>query len=267
MSLQSDDVNGDQPEGAGPRAGESMAGLAKGLAIIEGFGPDNPRLTVADAARISGTTRAAARRCLLTLAELGYVEYDGKFYKPRPRMLRLGLHYLEATPLPQLAAPLLANLRDTVEESASLAVREGDRAIFVARAEARRVVSTGVRVGAELPLHISAAGRVLLGALPEAARRAYFEGATLEARTPKTLIDLNALIEAVDVARNTGIAVTDEELELGMRVIAVPVVDGQGNVVAAMSLSASSARVSVADMLDDMAPALRDAASRLSRHL
>lgn len=244
-----------------------MAGLAKGLAILELFGTMSSRLSVASAATGTGLARATARRCLLTLVELGYVEHDGRYFRPTPRMLRLGSTYLETSSLPGLAHPHLVDARDELGESVSLATWENGSSIFVARAEAPRIVSTGVRVGARLPAHCSATGRVLLGALNDDAVREHLVGADLDRRTTHTVTDPTDLVDLVCAARTEGLAVSDEELELGMRAIAVPVHNGGGETVAAVSVSASSARVSAERMRREFAPVLRRTAERIGRKL
>lgn len=244
-----------------------MAGLGKGLAVIEAFGPDRPRMTVADAARASNTTRAAARRCLLTLEQLGYLTHDGRFFAPTPRMLRLGAAFLETSALPRLAQPHLESARDEVTESVSLAVLEGDWSVFIARAETQRIVSIGVRVGARLPVHASATGRILLAALPDDTVDAVLRRARRRATTPATVVGATELRELVLRARTDGFAYTDEELELGMRSMAVPVRDGRGRTVAAMSVSAFTARVTVAELRERFLPVLRTHAERLGRLL
>jgi IclR family pca regulon transcriptional regulator len=244
-----------------------MAGLAKGLAVIEAFGEASSQLTVAEAARMTDVTRAAARRCLLTLTELGYLTHDGKYFRPTPRLLRLGSVYLQTASLPTLAQPHLVAARDALAESVSLAVWEDGYSIFVARAEAERIVATGVRVGARLPAHCSATGRVLLAALPDAEVEAFLARGGRERRTARTAVapeDLRRIVEAV---RADGFATSDEELELGMRAVAVPVRDARGATVAAMSVSASSARVSAAEMHRDFVPVLSEQAARLGRML
>lgn len=246
-----------------PRAAEGMAGLAKGLAILEAFGMGHAALTVAEAARLSDTTRPAARRCLLTLSALGYVTQEGRLFRPAPRLVRLGAAYLGNTPLVEAGRPILAAARDATGESVSLAVREGAQVLFVARAEARRIVSTGVRVGAYLPVWCSATGRVLLAALSRTEGRILIEVASRAQRTPKTLVEVEAILDAVDRARADEVAVSDEELELGMRSMAVPVRDAGGQVVAAMSVSVSSARLSVAQMRQELLPVLREHARML----
>lgn len=244
-----------------------MAGLAKGLAVIETFGRASSRLTVSEAAEATGTTRAAARRCLLTLAELGYLTHDGKHFRPTPRMLRLGASYLDADPLPALAQPHLVAAREELDESVSLAVWEDGWAVFVARAEAQHIVSTGVRLGARLPAYCSATGRVLLADQPEDSVAEHLAAASRPARTPHTVTAPAQLSGIVARAREDGYAITDEELELGMRALAVPVVDGRGRTVAAMSVSATTGRITMDEMLSRFRPVLTGHAQRLARML
>ncbi len=250
-----------------PRLGEGMAGLAKGLAVIEAFGGAQSRLTIADAARETGVTRAAARRCLLTLVDLGYLIHDGKYFFPAPRLLRLGFSYLEAAPLPQLAQPYLVAARKATGESISLAVLEDGWAVFVARAEAERIVSTGVRLGARLPACASATGRVLLAGLADAALEEYLGDCRPVRTTPNTLLDRAEIRHRILSARREDVAFTDEELELGLRSMAVPVKDARGRILAAMSVSAFAARVTIDDMRRGFLPVLKAAAVKLGRML
>lgn len=244
-----------------------MAGLAKGLAVMEAFGPTSSQLTVSEAAEATGTTRAAARRCLLTLAELGYLTHDGKHFRPTPRMLRLGSSYLDADPLPALAQPHLVAARDELDESVSLAVWEDGWAVFVARAETQHIVSTGVRLGARLPGYCSATGRVLLADGTDETVSDHLHALARPARTPHTVTAPAELAAVVTRARENGYAVTDEELALGMRALAVPVTNSRGRTVAAMSVSASTGRVSMDEMLARFLPVLTGHARRLSRML
>jgi IclR family pca regulon transcriptional regulator len=244
-----------------------MAGLAKGLAIIELFGRSSSLLSVSAAAEGIGVSRATARRCLLTLAELGYVEHDGRWFRPTPRMLRLGGAYLDTASLPSLAAQHLVAARDALGESASLAVWEHGESAFVARAEARRIVSTGVRVGARLPVHCSATGRVLLAARSAEEIDEFLAGGGRERRTPHTIVGAGELRTVLRIVRDEGFAISDQELELGMRAIAVPVVAGSGETVAAMSVSTASARVSAERMRDEFVPILSEQALLLGRKL
>jgi len=228
---------------------ESMGGLAKGLAVIECFDRDHPRLAVTDAARLAGLAPAVARRCMRTLEQLGYLSYDGKYYRPTPRFARLADAFTLADPLPSLAMPLLDELRDALHETASLSILDGEEVLFVARSEAAHLVATSLRVGGRLPSTRTAAGQVLLAALPPDARL------SRETR------------ELLDRVRADGYALTDQEVELGLRAIAVPVVDASGACVAAMSLSAVTARATVERLVEEFLPELRTRAERLGRSL
>lgn len=246
-------------------ATEGMAGLAKGLAVLEAFGAAHAKLTISDAAKMTDLSRATARRCLLTLVDLGYLAFDGKFFTPTPRTLRLGNAYIETTPLPQLAQPHLAAVRESVHESVSLAVYVSGESLFIARSEVTRIVNTGVRVGATLPAYASATGHVLLAGLPDKELEEYLERGPLRARTPKTPVTRTEIIERIDRARRLGYAVSDEELELGLRSIAVPVMDSRRRIMAAMSVSALAARVPLEQMLSEFLPPLREHAALLGR--
>jgi IclR family pca regulon transcriptional regulator len=244
-----------------------MAGLAKGLAIIETLGRNRSKLSVAEAAQATGITRPAARRCLLTLVELGYLIHDGKYFSPTPRLLRIGSTYLESEPLPQLAQPFLTAAREMLSESVTLAILDDGAAVFVARAEVERVVTTGVRLGGRLPAYASATGRVLLAGLDDDVLHGYLSGCQFAATTPHTLTDANHILERVLDARAKGYSYTDEEIELGMRSLAVCVKNSRGSTVAAMSVSAFSARVTLHQMHRDFLPVLERHAAALGQML
>jgi len=244
-----------------------MAGLAKGLAVLEAFSRATPKLTISDAARRTELNRAVARRCLLTLVDLGYLTHDGKYFSPTPRMLRLADTYVEASALPQLAQPHLAAARETLQESVSLAVLQDGESLFVARSEVMRIINTGVRTGATLPAYASATGHVLLAGLTPAELESYLDRCTPRARTSKTPTTRTEILERVERARSDGVAVTDEELEIGLRSLAVPVRDSRGKTVAAMSVSAMAGRVSVERLRQEFLPVLRDHAGKLGRIL
>src|SRR6201996_9197475 len=227
------------------RVPEGMGGLAKGLAIIEAFSPNRTRMTVSEAAQSSGTSRASARRCLLTLTELGYLEFDGKFFRPQPRLLALSAAYSGTRSLPQIAQPFLTAARNELHESISLAVLDRDAALFVARAEAERLVTTGISVGTRIDLYCSATGRVLLSGWDDKRLDAYLDRIRIDARTKYSMVKKSALRDAVRKAVAARYATTDQELEIGLRSIAVPVIDSRGSIVGAMSASASSARISM----------------------
>ena len=249
------------------RAKEGMGGLAKGLAIIEAFGADTRRMTVSDAAHLADLSRPAARRCLLTLVELGYLAHDGKFFTPLPRMLRLGGAYLSTSSLSQIAQPLLASTRDKLQESVSLAVLDEGYAVFIARAEAVRIVSTGVKLGGRLPAYCSATGRVLLAGLPEQQVRAHLESVPMKRFTDRTVANLEGVLKTIRRAAEDGYAISDEELEIGMSAMAVPVKNSAGQIEAALSVSVFSGRVNVDTLREKFLPVLRETAGRLQRSL
>ena len=240
-----------------------MGGLAKGLAVIEALRDRAGRLTIADAARAGGMSRAAARRCLRTLTELGYVAQDRAEYRPLPALMRLGAAYYATVPLPALAPGILASARDRLAESVSLAVLDGADVLFVGRAEASRIIATGVGIGRRLPAYCSATGRVLLAALSDAEVRARLAERPRVARTPRTLVALGRIVAAVGEARRDGYAISDEEIELGMRALAVAVRDATGTTVAAMSVSVPAVRIDAAALRTTFLPVLTEHARLL----
>jgi IclR family pca regulon transcriptional regulator len=249
------------------RRTETMGGLAKGLAIIEMFGAGHDRLTLADAARGTDITRAAARRCLLTLVDLGYVSFDGKFFHPLPRLRRLGGRAIDSGSLADRAQPILIDACEQLNESISLAVLDGRESLFVARAESAHIVSTGVQLGGRLPAYCSATGRLLLSGLEDAQIRQYLASTPLIPRTPLTLVDPDAIFARIVETRESGVSFSDEELELGMRALAVAVRNASGDIIAAMSLSTSSARVSLEQMKTRYLPVLKKHVVQLESRL
>jgi len=243
---------------------EGMAGLAKGLAIIEAFSI-YPVMSVADAARAAGTTRAAARRCLLTMVDLNFLELSGRDFRPLARLRRLGGVASDRDRLVQIALPFIEEARDVLSESVSLAVLDDDRSLFIARAEAQHIVSTGVRVGAHLPLYCSATGRVLLSKHTDEDIAHRLSRDPMVARTPRGLSTIPDILGAIRAAAHSGYAITDEELALGIRSMAVPVLGADGKIVAAVSVSAASARVKVNDLRKRLLPVLSDCAQKISR--
>ena len=250
------------------RRSEGMGGLVKGLAIIEAFGPSRARLTISDAAKATNITPAAARRCLLTLESLGYLTHDGKYFRATPRMTRLGAAYAEVSTLPTLAHPCLSAVRDEIGETSSLAVLDGDSSLFIARAEAIHMVAAGVRIGARLPAYALASGRVLLAGLADDELEQKLAGIQPVASTKNTLVTISDIRRRVQEARAAeGVSFTDEELELGVRTMAVPVRDPAGRVHAAMTVSASAGRISLAVMRERFLPILQGEAARLGNML
>lgn len=244
-----------------------VAALHKGLGIIECFSASHPRLTLSDASRRAGMTRAAARRYLLTLASLGYAEFDGKFFSLTPRILRLGYAYLSTASIPRLAQPVLEALADETREAASLSVLDGTDVLFIAHSAKRRLLSATASVGTRLPAWCTAMGRVLLAGMADEALDRWLKGLRPRKLTPKTLTSQRELMERVLQARADGYAVNDEELEMGLRSIAVPVRNSRGEVVLALGISLQAARMTPATMKQRLLPALQSGGAALSAML
>lgn len=213
-----------------------MGGLAKGLAAIETFTADHPRQSIAEVAAASGLDRATARRCLLTLAHQGYADYDGKFFTLTPRVLRLGTACLATMPLPQMVQPWLDKLSETLGESSSVSILDGDEIVYVARAAQRKVMSISLMPGSRLPAFCTSMGRVLLAAQPEAELAQLLTARPLIARTALTVTEIPDLLTLIAKVRMQGFAIIDQEVELGLRSIAVPILNARGRVVAALNL-------------------------------
>lgn len=232
-----------------------MGGLAKGLRVIEAFNADHPRLTITEAADRTGLDRATARRCLLTLADLGYADYDGKFFTLTPHVLRLGTACLATMPLPELVQPWLDRLSGLLGESTSVSILDRGDIVYVARAAQRKVMSIALMPGSRLPAFCTSMGRVLLAALPEAEARTLLGPMT--ARTPMTLTDPATVMQCIADARSDGYALIDQEVELGLRSIAVPLFDARGRTVAAMNLGLPATQASVQDLAHRYLDAMR----------
>jgi len=213
-----------------------MGGLAKGLRIIEAFTAEKPRLSIAEAAEVAGYDRATTRRCLLTLAELGYCAYDGKFFTVTPRVLRLGTGCLATMPLPRIVQPWLDSLSEEISESTSVSILDGDEIVYVARAAQRRVMSISLMPGSRLPAYCTSMGRVMLAAMPETAARGILENRPLLPRTPRTVTDIDRILTELQRIRADGFAVIDQEVEIGLRSLGVPLRGSRGQVVAALNV-------------------------------
>lgn len=227
---------------------DTMSGLAKGLQVIESFTPDHPRQSITEVARATGLDRATARRCLLTLHLGGYADYDGKFFTLTPRVLRLGTACLATMPLPQIVQPLLDTLSEKVGQSSSVSILDGGEIVYVARAAQRRVMSIGLMPGSRLPAYCTSMGRVLLAALPEDQARDLLT-APLPARTPRTLTDPALILAELACIRAQGYAVIDQEVELGLQSIAVPIRNARGKVVAAANIGVGAIHKDTAEIV------------------
>ena len=243
-----------------------VASLEKGLLVIEAFDASRPRLTLSDVAKLTGITRAAARRYLLTLTRLNYADFDGRYFTLSPRILRLGYAYLSSASLSARVQPFLEQISEATGESSSAAILDGDDIVYIARSATRRIMSIGLGVGSRLPAYCTSLGRAILAYQPEEAIEAYLRRVRMEARTPKTVTDKTEFRAVLEATRAQGYALVNEELEFGLRSIAVPVVQKSGQVTIALNLSAQAGRVSADEMRERFLPSL-SAASESLRYL
>ncbi|KAB7769672.1 IclR family transcriptional regulator domain-containing protein [Xanthomonas maliensis] len=240
-----------------------MTSLGRGLVVLSVFAQHAREVTMSQISLETGISRAAVRRVLHTLAKLGYVGEQGRGYVLLPRVLGIGGAYAASSSMTAAAQPVLDGLRDQVHESCSLGVLDGDDLLYVARAETVRIMSIGLRPGTRLPAYCTSMGRVLLAALPEDTLRAYLERTTLRPRTDRTLTQPTVLREVLARTRREGMCLTDQELEIGLRSIAVPVRNLRGEVIAALNIGAQAGRVSLQTMQSQLLEPLQQAAQRL----
>jgi IclR family transcriptional regulator, pca regulon regulatory protein len=267
-ALESDAEGQDGPaQAALGRNSDFVQSLDRGLAVIRAFGPDRERLSLSEVARSTGLTRAATRRFLLTLVQLGYVRSDGREFSLRPRVLELGYAYLSGLELPEIAAPHLEELVANVRESSSISVLDGDHIVYVARVPTKRIMTVAISVGTRFPAYATSMGRVLLAAMSSESLELYLARANLDALTGRTVTDREALREVIGEVARQGYALVDQELEEGLRAIALPIHGKGGAVTAAINLSAHASRVTMTAMRTDLLPALQETARRIEADL
>lgn len=243
---------------------EFMTTLAKGLAVLGAFGRERPAMTLSEAAQIASLSRAAARRVLRTLTVLGYVEQNGHVFSLSARTAGLGFAYLSTQNWVERAIPPMRALSERLGESCSAAILQGSEIVYVARIAARRIMSTALAVGSRLPAFHTALGRAQLGFLDEAEIWRRLMSLKLEAFTPYTITDVQALFERVKADQEQGFAIVDEELERGLRAIAVPVLGRAGQVITAINLSTHSTRMTRSEMRERFLPELKELATQIA---
>nr|WP_245782173.1 IclR family transcriptional regulator C-terminal domain-containing protein [Actinokineospora terrae] len=248
---------------------EFIESLARGLTVLTAFGAGRAELGLSAVAHATGLARATARRALITLVHLGYVSTDGRLFRPTPRVLGLGFPVLAATTLARIATPHLEELAAQVRDSSSLAIAaEDDRDIqYVARAATRRIMDIDITLGTRFPAYATGMGRVLLASLPPTELRRRLDRTEQRPLTPHTITGRAELLAALDEVRTQGYAVVDEELEIGVRSVAVPVRDRAGAVVAAVNVAMHSQRRTPEECLTDVLPLLHHAATTIESDL
>jgi IclR family pca regulon transcriptional regulator len=248
-----------------PKPSDSyVQSFARGLNVLRSFGADAPSQTLSETAERVGLSRAGARRILLTLQTLGYVEQDGRQFRLTPRVMELGFAYLSAQPWWHLAQPVMEELTRALKESSSAAVLDGNEIVYVLRVPTHRIMSINLGVGTRLPAWCTSMGRVLLAALPEDERARRVSAMKLQARTPHTITDPGELLDMLSRVRRQGWALINEELEMGLMSLAAPIRDRSGRVVAAINVSAQASVCTAQAMQTDYLPGLLAAAERIS---
>lgn len=245
-----------------------MSSLARGLAVIRGFSMEQRRMSIAQLSQKTGIPRAAVRRCLYTLSELGYVaSEDGRHYALTPALLGLGHAYLSSTPLVIAAQPYLDRVSEAIHESCSLAVMAGDDILYLARSVSSRIISISLNVGSRLPAYCTSIGHVLLASLAPAELDAYLSRVALVAFTERTPATPQALRAELAMVRERNYALADQLMEPGVVSVAVPLQDLSGQVVAGINVITQTGRGTPQEVVAHALPHLRAAASELAAQL
>jgi IclR family transcriptional regulator, pca regulon regulatory protein len=249
------------------QSGEFVQSLERGLAVLRAFDHDRPSMTLADAAKATGLTRATARRLLHTLVTIGYVSTDGKRFELTPKVLDLGYAYVSSLQLSDIAQPFMENLSGEVHESVSAAVLDGNQVVYVARVNTQRIMTISLSIGSRLPALWTSMGRVLIAGRPDADLDAFLAAAPLTPPTARGLVDRAALRAELLTIRNQGYALVDQELEEGVRSIAAPLRDRTGRVLAGMNVSTHAGRVTLKELRGEILPRLLDTAAQINAQL
>lgn len=241
--------------------------LARGLTVIRAFNESAPEMTLSEVARATNLSRAAARRFLHTLVQLGYVWTDGRVFALTPRVLELGFSYLSSVSLPEIAQPYLERLVAEVHESASVSVLDGDDIVYVARVPTSRIMTVSINIGTRFPAFATSMGRVILAHLPAADLDEYLGRVHLEPLGPHTITTTAGLRRELERIKAQGWALVDQELEAGLRSIAAPIRDRADRVVAAVNVSSHASRTSSKDARQTLLPPLLETAARIEADL
>jgi IclR family pca regulon transcriptional regulator len=250
-----------------PDSNSFVDSFARGLSVIEAFGKSEGELTITEAADRAGISRAAARRLLLTLVHLGYAQEGARGFLLTARAMRLGYSYLSGLSLAEVVEPFVTRLSEASGESASVCVLDDLEVVYVARASSRRVMSINLSIGTRLPAWATAHGRVLLAALDEADLLDRMSRCEIVAITPHTLKTRKLVLAAIHQARADNMCLVDQELESGLRALAVPLRNKAGRVVAALNLAGHADRLSLSTLTQQYLPQLHQAAQEITEIL
>lgn len=271
-ALSSSDTPDPPPAEASPKPGPTpgdtyVQSFARGLAVIRSFSAEAPSQTLSEVAGRTGLTRAGARRILLTLEGLGYVEAQGRQFRLTPKILDLGFAYLSSLPLWNLAEPVMETLVAEVKESCSAAVLDGAELVYVLRVPTHKIMRIHLGIGSRLPAYCTSMGRVLLAGLPADEVRARLSLRERTAFTSRTVTDLPTLLGLVEETRQQGWCLVNQELEEGLVSLAAPIVDRTGRTIAALNISGQANRTPAGVMVERFLPRLLQAARDIARLL
>ena len=251
-----------------PSNRDYVRSLARGLEVIRAFTRTQPRKTLSDISRTTGMTRATVRRFVHTLVREGYAESDGKYFSLKPKVLELGYAALSSMNFVDVAQPIITRLAYKIKESVFVAVLEGEDVVYVASSTPPdRFVSISVSVGSRTPAHAVSSGRVLLAQLPEDEQLAYLDAAKLEKLTPNTITSKVKLRAELEEAKLKGFSIVDQELEIGLRSISVPIRDQAGRAIAALNVACPSSRITPEEMRSQILLELQSASQEITSNL
>jgi IclR family transcriptional regulator, pca regulon regulatory protein len=249
------------------RDGDYVQSLERGLSVIRAFDADHPKLTLSEVAASTGLSRAAARRFLRTLVQLGYMRSDGSRFALRPKVLELGYAYLSSLTLPEVAMPHLEQLVEQVHESSSVSELDGDEVIYIARVPTKRIMTVTISVGTRFPAYATSMGRVMLAAQPEERLVEYLTATRLRGLTGHTITNPTELRRELRKINAQGWALVDQELEEGLRSVAAPIRDADGQVIAAVNVSTHAGRRSLDSIITDLLQPLLVTARHIEQDL
>ena len=252
---------------AGERDGDYVQSLERGLAVLRVFDAEHSALSLSDVARLTGLTRATARRLLMTFEKLGYMTSDGRLFMLGPKVLDLGYAYVSSMHVSEIAQPYMEALSERVHESVSASVLDGDEIVYVARVPTKRIMTISLALGSRLPATITSMGRVLLAGLPVEELDALLARTRTTPRTERTVVEPERLREVIDEVRRQGWALVDQELEDGLRSVAAPVRDRSGRALAAINVSTHAGRVNIRELRNDILPELLSVSEAVSAQL
>lgn len=237
-------------------ARDLIVGLQKGLALLQLFSQEHPRLSVPEAARLAGLTQSATRRFLLTLVHDDFAQTDGRYYWLTAKTLRIGQAYVDSAVLPRMLRPIVEQIARTTQEHVSVGVRDGDDIVHIVRSRYSHIASLSIRPGSRVPMYCTGSGRLWLACLEPAALDGYFQRNPPRAVTPYTLTDEALVRGEIEQARERGYVLVDQEYEVGMRVLSVPLIDREGRLQAALTVTTHASRMSVEEMRERYLSAL-----------